>query len=379
LTFIQILNDDEDDAIAENSPINHNSLVQLILDASPSLTRLDLLVPNTYPDFHSIPSLTRSKNLKYLTWIGQPWTRNTTLEDSTFDIKKLCSLLSQIAPTLRTLYLELDEHGFTDSTPPFVIREDGYIHSQSVHFNLPKMPNLVKFENRCFFIFPLSPSFSLQSTFPNLVSLVVAYDPEILEKTEKEQFNNARSIDNFFEAVVTATKPGQTVMKTVKKIKILHSRYPGNWCQDFHRVFPNLQKLTLTPRFPKSYFFDEFIDNDGLLNEEVNRLIQERKDLIGDIDHVVLSGLMVSWSESGAERIKIFLTGEQISNLYSAVFSLIMGEDVKDFFGDGERKMMETWSKFWYEVVRLLISFHVQVLFYPYRLCTGYTSAVSIG
>jgi hypothetical protein len=92
LIFIRVIQAFHDDEMAENSLINHNSLVQLILDASPSLTKLHLFVPNIYPDFHCIPSLTRSKNLKYLTWIGQPWTRNTTLEDSTFDIKKLCSL-----------------------------------------------------------------------------------------------------------------------------------------------------------------------------------------------------------------------------------------------------------------------------------------------
>jgi hypothetical protein len=300
-------------------------------------------VPNTYPDFHSIPSFTRSKNLKYLRWRGRPWTLNTTLEDSTFDMKKLSRLLSQVAPTLRTLYLGLDpKHCFTNSAPPFVIREDGYIHSQSVHFNLPKMPNLVEFENCCCFIFPLSPSFSLQSTFPNLVSLVVAYDREILEKTEKDHFNNVRSIDDFFEAV---TKHGQTVMKTVKKIKILHFRFPGIWLDlesaGFQRVFPNLQKLTLTPRFPprKSYF---------------NRINQERQDLIGEIEHSVLSALIKSWSVSGAERIKIFLTGEEISDLYTTLFSLIMNEDedVNDLLGDGERKMMQIWSKFWYEVVQ---------------------------
>jgi hypothetical protein len=207
---------------------------------------------------------------------------------------------------------------------------------------------------------------------------VVAYDSEIIEKMEKEHFNNQRSIDDFFEAV---TKPGQTVMKTIKKIKIIDFQYPGNWLnlesRGFQRVFPNLQKLILTPRLLNSYLnFDDLIDNkDGLLKEKMNRIIQERKDLMGEVEHNLLSGLIKSWSVSGAKWIKICLTGEQISDLYSAVFSLIMNEDedVDGLFGDGEQKLMQICSKFWYKVVLLLISLHVQVLLYPYRLCTGYT------
>ncbi len=77
------------------------------------------------------------------------------------------------------------------------------------------------------------------------------------------------------------------------------------------KSFSNLQKLTLTPRFLKSYLnFDDLKDDDdGLLNEKMNRIIRERKDLMGEVEYGILSGLIKSWSVSGAKWIKICLTG----------------------------------------------------------------------